>query len=55
MKSYRKYIKIIKKRDNLTNLKYYFNKYIFISIQNYQERKVYRIFLRNLHYERNYK
>lgn len=51
-KSYRKYLKIIKKKDNLMYLKNYFNKYIFTSIQDFHQGNYDKLFL---HYERNYK
>ena len=47
MNSYRKYLKIIKKRDNLTNLKNYFNKYIFISIQDFHQGHYDKLFYTN--------
>jgi len=47
MKRYRKYLKIIKKNDNLTNLKNYYNKYIFISIQDFHQGHYNKLFFTN--------
>ena len=35
MKAYQVFLKTIQKNDNLTNLKLFFNKYIFISIYDF--------------------
>lgn len=37
MNSYQSYLKVIKKQDNITNLKTFFNKYIFVSIQDFHQ------------------
>jgi len=37
MNSYKEYLKVINKQDNLTNLKTFFNKYIFISIKDFHQ------------------
>jgi len=47
MNSYKEYLKVIKKRDNLTNLKTFFNKYIFISIQDFHQGHYNKLFFTN--------
>jgi hypothetical protein len=47
MNSYKEYLKVIKKRDNLTNLKTFFNKYIFISIQDFHQGHYDKLFFTN--------
>ncbi len=46
MNSYKEYLKVIKKRDNLTNLKTFF-KYIFISIQDFHQGHYDKLFFTN--------
>ena len=47
MNSYQSYLKVIKKRDNLTNLKTFFNKYIFISIYDFHQENYDKLFFTN--------
>ena len=44
MKSYQVFLKTIKKKDNLTNLKLFFNKYIFISIYDFHHENYHQLF-----------
>ena len=37
LNEYERYLKMLKKNDNLTNIKKYFNDYIFISITDFHE------------------
>ena len=39
LNSYKTYLKVLKKNDNLTNIKKFFNNYIFISIKDFHEEK----------------
>lgn len=47
MNSYKEYLKVINKRDNLTNLKTFFNKYIFISIYDFHHKNYDKLFFTN--------
>ena len=47
MNSYIKYLKVINKQDNSTNLKNYFNKYIFISIKDFHQGHYDKLFFTN--------
>jgi hypothetical protein len=47
MSSYKEYLKVIKKKDNLTNLKTFFNKYIFISIYDFHHKNYDKLFFTN--------
>ena len=46
-KKYLSYLKSIDKKDNLTNIKNFFNKYIFISIIDFKEGNYDKLFFTN--------
>ena len=47
LNSYERYLKVLKKNDNLTNIKKFFNNYIFISIKDFHEGKYNKLHVTN--------
>jgi hypothetical protein len=44
---YKKYLKVLGKKDNLTSIKNFFNNYIFISIKDFHEEKYDKLWTTN--------